>query len=202
MGRYTGPKHKLARREGVNILGKSSQSLERRLNVLPGSLGRRGRRSRPSEYGIQLREKQKLKRIYGLFEKQFKKNVIEAQRMSENTEEALVQLLESRLDNIVYRLGFAPTRPMARQMVSHGHILVNEKKLDIPSYKVKVGDKISVSSKFVLNEINKKMIEDNEIEVLPSLKKSKMTGELKRMPTSKEIANPVEYQLVIEFYSR
>lgn len=202
MGRYTGPKHKLARREGVNILGKSSQSLERRLNVLPGSLGRRGRRSRPSEYGIQLREKQKLKRIYGLFEKQFKKNVIEAQRMSENTEEALVQLLESRLDNIVYRLGFAPTRPMARQMVSHRHILVNGKKLDIPSYKVKVGDKILVSSKFVLNEINKKMIEDNEIEVLPSLKKSKMTGELKRMPTSKEIANPVEYQLVIEFYSR
>lgn len=202
MGRYTGPKHKLARREGVNILGKSSQSLERRLNVLPGSLGRRSRRSRPSEYGIQLREKQKLKRIYGLFEKQFKKNVIEAQRMSENTEEALVQLLESRLDNIVYRLGFAPSRPMARQMVSHGHILVNEKKLDIPSYKVKVGDKISVSSKFVLNEINKKMIEDNEIEVLPNLKKSKMTGELKRMPTSEEIANPVEYQLVIEFYSR
>lgn len=202
MARYTGPKHKLARREGVNILGKASQSLERRINVLPGSLGRRGRRSRPSEYGLQLREKQKLKRIYGLLEKQFRKTVLEAQRMSENTEEALVQLLESRLDNIVYRLGFAPTRPMARQMVSHGHIQVNGKKLNIPSYRVKVGDKVTVSDKFVANEINKKMIEDNELEVLPSLSKTKLTGELKRMPKSEEIANPVQYQLVIEFYSR
>lgn len=202
MARYTGPKHKLARREGVNIIGKSSQSLERRLNVLPGSLGRRTRRSRPSEYGLQLREKQKLKRIYGLFEKQFRKNVIEAQRMTENTEEALIQLLESRLDNIVYRLGFAPSRPMARQMVSHGHIKVNGKRLNIPSYKVRIGEKITVSDKFIANEINKKMIEDSEIEVLPSLSKTKFTGEVKRMPTSEEIANPVEYQLVIEFYSR
>ncbi len=202
MARYTGPKHKLARREGVNIIGKASQSLERRLNVLPGSLGRRSRRSRPSEYGLQLREKQKLKRIYGLFEKQFRKNVIEAERMSENTEEALIQLLESRLDNVVYRLGFAPSRPMARQMVSHGHIKVNGKRLNIPSYKVKIGEKITVSEKFVANEINKKMIEDNQTELLPSLSKDKMTGEMKRMPKSEEIANPVEYQLVIEFYSR
>ena len=202
MARYTGPKHKLARREGVNILGKTSQSLERRLNVLPGSLGRRSRRSRPSEYGIQLREKQKLKRIYGLMEKQFRKIVLEAQRMSENTEEALVQLLESRLDNIVYRLGFAPSRPMARQMVSHGHVKVNGKKLNIPSYKVKIGEKIAISEKFTANEFNKKTIEDNQTEVLPSLKKDKMTGELVRLPKSEEIANPVEYQLVIEFYSR
>lgn len=202
MARYTGPKHKLARREGVNILGKASQSLERRLNVLPGSLGRRGRRNRPSEYGLQLREKQKLKRIYGLLEKQFRKTVLEAQRRSENTEEALVQLLESRLDNIVYRLGFAPSRPMARQMVSHGHVLVNGKKLNIPSYKVKVGEEVSVSDKFIANEINKKMIEENTVEVIPSLEKKKMTGKLTRMPKSEEIANPVEYQLVIEFYSR
>ncbi len=202
MARYTGPKHKLARREGVNILGKSSQSLERRLNVLPGSLGRRGRRVRTSEYGLQLREKQKLKRIYGLLERQFRKNVLEAQRMSENTEEALVQLLESRLDNIVYRLGFAPSRPMARQMVSHGHIQVNDKRLNIPSYRVKIGDKVTVGNKFIANEINKKMIEDNDLEIIPSLSKTKMTGEVKRMPKSEEIANPVEYQLVIEFYSR
>ncbi len=202
MARYTGPKHKIARREGVNIIGKASQSLERRLNVLPGSLNRRGRRVRTSEYGLQLREKQKLKRIYGLLEKQFRKNVIEAQRMSENTEEALIGLLESRLDNVVYRLGFAPSRPMARQMVSHGHILVNGKKLNIPSYKVRVGEKVAVGKKFVLNEFNKKMIEDNQIEVLANLSKDKMVGELKRMPTSEEIANPVQYQLVIEFYSR
>lgn len=202
MARYTGPKHKIARREGVNILGKASQSLERRINVLPGSLGRRGRRSRPSEYGMQLREKQKLKRIYGLLEKQFRKNVREAERMSENTEEALVQLLETRLDNVVYRLGFAPSRNMARQMVSHGHIKVDGKRLNIPSYRVKVGEKVSVSDKFISNEINKKMIEDNSVEVLPYLEKNKMIGELKRMPKSEEIANPVEYQLVIEFYSR
>lgn len=202
MARYTGPKHKLARREGVNILGKASQSLERRLNVLPGSLGRRGRRNRPSEYGLQLREKQKLKRIYGLLEKQFRKTVLEAQRRRENTEEALIQLLESRLDNVVYRLGFAPSRAMARQMVSHGHIMVNGKKINIPSYSVKVGEKISISDKFTANEINKKMIEENPVEVLPNLEKKKMVGELKRMPKSEEIANPVEYQLVIEFYSR
>lgn len=202
MARYTGPKHKLARREGVNILGKASQSLERRINVLPGSLGRRGRRNRPSEYGIQLREKQKLKRIYGLLEKQFRKSVQEAERSSENTEEVLVQLLETRLDNVIYRLGFAPSRNMARQMVSHGHIKVNGKRLNIPSYKVKVGEKVSIADKFISNEINKKMIEDNSIEVLPYLKKDKMTGELIRMPKSEEIANPVEYQLVIEFYSR
>jgi len=202
MARYTGPKHKLARREGVNILGKASQSLERRINVLPGSLGRRGRRNRPSEYGIQLREKQKLKRIYGLLEKQFRKSVQEAERSSENTEEVLVQLLETRLDNVIYRLGFAPSRNMARQMVSHGHIKVNGKRLNIPSYKVKVGEKVSIADKFISNEINKKMIEDNSMEVLPYLKKDKMTGELIRMPKSEEIANPVEYQLVIEFYSR
>jgi len=202
MARYTGPKHKLARREGVNILGKVSQSLERRLNVLPGSLNRRGRRVRTSEYGLQLREKQKLKRIYGLMEKQFRKNVIEAQRMTENTDEALIQLLETRLDNIVYRLGFAHSRPMARQMVSHGHIQVNGKKVNIPSYKIKVGDKVAVSEKFLSNEMNKKSLEDIQLELLPSLVKTKNTGELKRMPTMEEIANPVEYQLVIEFYSR
>jgi len=202
MARYTGPKHKLARREGVNILGKASASLERRLNVLPGSLNRRGRRVRVSEYGMQLREKQKLKRIYGLLEKQFRKNVMEAQRRSENTEEVLIQLLESRLDNVVFRLGFANSRPQARQMVSHGHILVDGKKLDIPSYRVKVGEKITISDKYIANEMNKKLIEDIQIELLPSLKKDKMVGEFVRMPKTDEIANPVEYQLVIEFYSR
>ncbi len=202
MARYIGPKHKLARREGVNILGKSSPSLERRLNVLPGALNRRGRFSRPTEYGLQLREKQKLKRIYGMMEKQFRKYVAEAERMKENTDEALVQLLESRLDNIVYRLGFAQSRPQARQMVSHGHILVDGKRVDIPSYKVKVGQKIEVSEKYVKNEINKKTLEDIQIETLPFLAKGKLSGELKRMPKSEEIVNPVEYQLVIEFYSR
>src|SRR3990172_6119523 len=107
MARYTGPKHKLARREGVNIIEKASKSLDRRLNMLPGVHGRKGRRKKISEYGMQLREKQKLKGIYGLLEKQFTKYVKEAEKTKGNTEEALLQLLEGRLDNIVYRLGFA-----------------------------------------------------------------------------------------------
>jgi len=202
MARYTGPKHKIARREGINILGKASQSLERRINILPGSLGRRARRRRASEYGLQLREKQKLKRIYGLLERQFRNYVAEAERMKENTDEALVQLLESRLDNVVYRLGFAASRAQARQMVSHGHIRVNDKKVTVPSYSVKVGEKISVSDKYTNNEMNKKLIESIQIEPLSHLLRKNMTGEMKSLPTREEIANPVEYQLVIEFYSR
>jgi len=202
MARYTGPKHKIARREGVNIFGKASQSLERRINVLPGSHGRQTRRRRSSEFGLQLREKQKLKRIYGLLEKQFRNYVTEAERMSENTDEALIQLLESRLDNIVYRLGFAASRTHARQMVSHGHIRIDSKKVNIPSYRLRVGEKVSISEKYLSNEMNKKLIEDIQIETPSYLSKNNTVGELKRMPTREEIANPVEYQLVIEFYSR
>lgn len=197
MGRYTGPKHKLARREGTNIFGKTSQSLERRLNVPPGVHSKR-RTRKLSEFGVQLREKQKLKRIYGLYERQFKKYILEAQKKKINTEDALVQLLETRLDNVVFRLGFGKSRPMARQMVSHRHILVNGRKVNIPSYKILEGDTIALSEKFKIDEAEDK----SEPEVPAYLVRKNVEGKLVRMPTRQDVSNPVDYQLVIEFYSR
>src|SRR5260370_16487891 len=124
MARYTGPKHKLARREGINILEKTSASLMRRLNTPPGVHGRKGKR-RPSEFGLQLREKQKAKAMYGLLEKQFRRLVETVSHQKGDTEELLLSLLERRLDNIVYRLGLAKTRIMPRQLFSHRHVSVN-----------------------------------------------------------------------------
>src|SRR3989344_637901 len=198
MGRYTGPKHKLARREGLNILEKTSQSLDRRINIPPGIHGKR-RARKLSEYGMQLREKQKLKRIYGLMEKQFKKYVVLAQKKRENTEDALVERLETRLDNIVYRLGFGKTRAQARQMVSHRHVLVNGQKVNIPSYAVREGDMITISPKFMKDDIKER------IENLPMpdyLERSDFKGKVLRNPTRADVSNPINYQLVIEFYSR
>lgn len=127
MARYTGPKHKLARREGVNILDKTSASLQRRLNIPPGVHGRK-RKKRLSEYGHQLREKQKARMMYGLLESQFKTMFQNSEKQEAETGEFLISSLESRLDNVVYRLGFAKSRFQARQMVSHVHVLVNGKK--------------------------------------------------------------------------
>lgn len=202
MARYTGPKHKLARREGVNILEKVSTSLERRLNILPGSQSRRGGRRKPSEYGLQLREKQQLKRSYGLLEKQFRKYVEMAQKSQESTDEMLIQLLEERLDNVVYRLGFANSRNMARQFVTHGHVLVDGKKVTIPSYRVKIGQKISLSPKLLKNEVLKLHIDESASNLLPYLERKDTVGRLSKKPTREEVPNPADYQLVIEFYSR
>jgi small subunit ribosomal protein S4 len=200
MARYTGPKNKLSRREGVNLFGKMSQSLERRLTTPPGSQGRRGRR-KVTEYGLQLREKQKLKRIYGLLEKQFSNYVTKASEDPGNTEEVLLQLLESRLDNIVYRMGFAQSRAQSRQYVSHGHVLVNDSKITIPSYQVKEGDVISLRDKLANVEIVKEKMNSDE-SVIEFVKRTKEKGSVLRMPTRDEVANPVDYALVIEFYSR
>lgn len=200
MARYTGPKHKLARREGINIIEKNSKSLERRLNTLPGIHGRKGRRKK-SEYGIQLREKQKLKGIYGLLEKQFSRYIKEAEKTKGNTEEALLQLLEGRLDNIVYRLGFAKSRNQARQIVTHRHVFVNREKVNIPSYHVKAGDEITLSAKISNNPDIKGLMEIKPN--LPAyLNKEGATGKVIRHPKSDDVTNPVDYQLVIEYYSR
>lgn len=201
MARYTGPKHRLARREGVNILEKSSATLERRLNIPPGVHGRRGRR-KASEYSLQLREKQQLKRAYGLLERQFRKYVEMAQNSTNSTDEMLIQYLESRLDNVVYRLGLAKSRTMARQLVTHGHIQVEGKKVTIPSYQVKIGEKISLSGKILKNEDLKLFIESTEPNILPYLERKNAIGQLKSMPTRDQVPNPSDYQLVIEFYSR
>ncbi|OGH16491.1 MAG: 30S ribosomal protein S4 [Candidatus Levybacteria bacterium RIFCSPHIGHO2_02_FULL_40_18] len=196
--RYTGPKHKLARREGVNILEKTSRSLDRRINIPPGIHGKR-RARKLSEYGTQLREKQKLKRIYGLSEKQFRRYVILAQKKKANTEDALVEHLETRLDNIIYRLGFGKTRAQARQMVAHRHVFVNGKKINIPSYAARPGDLITLTGKFIKDEIKVRI----ENLTLPSyLERENFKGKVLREPISADVANPINYQLVIEFYSR
>jgi small subunit ribosomal protein S4 len=200
MARYTGPKHKLARREGVNILDKQSASLQRRLNVPPGVHGKKGKR-RPSEFGTQLREKQKAKAIYGLLEKQFVKMVRTVERQKGDTGELLLSLLETRLDNVIYRLGFAKTRFMARQMVAHGHVTVNGKKMTIPSYQVQPDDVIAVSEKIQKNPDVAKLLSDKQ-ELAGFIKREGTSGKLVRMPKREDIEVPFNTQQIIEYYSR
>ncbi len=200
MARYTGPKHRLARREGTNLLDKSSQSLLRRLNIPPGMHGKK-RKRRLSEFGLQLREKQKAKTAYGLLEKQFKKIVQTVQKKKGNTKELIVSALETRLDNLVYRLGFAKTRYMSRQLVSHGHVLVNGKKLTIPSYEVKLNDVVSLSPKMQNNPQVLEMAKEERV-ILPFIKRKGLSGKLERMPKLEDIQVPFDLQLIIEYYSR
>lgn len=199
MARYTGPKHRIARREGVNILDKTSVSLERRLNIPPGVHGKKGRK-RLSEYGLQLREKQKAKAMYGLLEKQFKRLVKTVQAKKGETGELLISLLETRLDNVVYRLGFARSRPMARQLVSHGHILVNGKKVTIPSYTVKKDDTITLEEGFYQKLIAAQALTEDQL--LPFLEKKDNTGRLARIPKGEDITVPFSVQAIVEYYSR
>jgi len=200
MARYTGPKHKLARREGVNILDKDSASLMRRLNVLPGVHGKKGRR-RVSEFGSQLREKQKAKAMYGLLEKQFKKLVDTVSTQKGDTSELLLALLETRLDNVVYRLGLAKSRMMSRQFVGHGHVLVNGKKMTIPSYKVEVGDVVTIDATIQKNPDVIKLMEE-KAEIISFLDKKGAVGTLKRMPTPSDVQVPFNTRQIIEYYSR
>ncbi len=150
MARNTGPVCRLCRREGVELFLKGEKCLTakcgvKKRNYAPGVHGRR--RVKHSDYGDQLREKQKMKRIYGLMERQFRNYFVLASRSPMVTGEKLVHLLEGRLDNVVYRLGFASSRAQARQLVSHAHVMVNEKKVNLPSYQVKAGDEISIREK-------------------------------------------------------
>ena len=200
MARYTGPKHKIARREGVNILEKTSNSLMRRLNTPPGVHGKRGRR-RLSEFGQQLREKQKAKAMYGLLEKQFKKLVENVTKQKGDTEELLLSLLERRLDNIVYRLGLAQSRFMARQLVTHRHVLVNNQKMTIPSYEVQKGDVITLATKMQKNPGIIKALEERK-EVAPFLEKKGPAGKLIRVPKPEDVQPPFNTRQIIEYYSR
>jgi small subunit ribosomal protein S4 len=201
MARYTGPKHKLARKVGVNLLDKTSNSLQRRLNVPPGVHGKK-RKRRLSEYGLQMKEKQKAKITYGLLEKQLKNLVKSVQTKKGETGELVISLLETRLDNLVYRLGFAKTRMNARQFVSHGLILVNGKKVNIPSYQVKVDDEITIAEKIKKNLQVLAALEEKEDNILPYLKKNKLIGKLIRMPKKDDLEMPFDMQLIIEYYSR
>lgn len=200
MAHYTGPKHKLARREGINILDKSSASLQRRLNIPPGVHGRKGKR-RPSEYGVQMREKQKAKAMYGLLEKQFARLVKSVETQRGDSGELLLSLLETRLDNIVYRFGFAKTRFMARQMVSHGHVLVDGKRLNVASYQVKPMQIISISEKIQKNpDVVFTLTEKTEL--LPFIERQGTQGKLMRMPVRDDLEVPFDTRLIIEYYSR
>lgn len=200
MARYTGPKHRLARKEGVNLLDKTSASLMRRLNTPPGVHGKK-RKKRLSEYGLQLREKQKAKTTYGLLEKQFKTLVQSVRKQKGDTKDLIIAALETRLDNVVYRLGLANTRYMARQFVNHGHVLVNGKKLSIPSYHVQVDDVINLSSKMQQNPRVLELVKE-ESEILPYLNKKGIVGKLVRMPKNEDLQVPFDLQLIIEYYSR
>lgn len=202
MARYTGPKHKIARREGVNILEKESASLSRRLNVPPGGIHGRKMKKRLSEYGQQLREKQKAKAIYGLLEKQFGNLVKMVGSKKGETGEMLIALLETRLDNVVFRLGFAKTRMQARQMVGHGHVLVNNKRLNIPSYQVKLNDVVALTPQAQKNAQVLTLLEEKDKVIIPFLKRQGTSGKLVRMPKRDDVQAPFDLQLIIEYYSR
>lgn len=198
MARYTGPKDRLSRREGFDLFGKGAKIT--RLNVPPGVHGPKGSRG-PSGFGRQLREKQKVKRLYGLVEKQFASYVDEALKKKGNTGSLLLTLLERRLDNAVYRLGFAPTRPAARQLVSHRHILVNTKKVNIPSYRVRMGEIIAISAKSAeIPYINKSLQDERKIPAW--LERKALMGKVKKLPTREDIPESISEQDIVEFYSR
>ncbi|MBI4058950.1 30S ribosomal protein S4 [Candidatus Microgenomates bacterium] len=199
MARYTGPKDRLSRREGVDLFGKGAKLT--RLGVPPGMHGPKGSR-KMGEYGRQLRETQKVKRIYGVLGRQFENYVERATRLRGNSGEILLSLLERRLDNVVYRLNLAKTRNLARQLVSHGHVFVNNKRVTIPSYQVCPDDVISLTPKaqkipHVAVTIN------DENQALPSwLARQATIGKVVRLPVREDVVEPIEEQTIIEYFSR
>jgi len=203
MARYTGPKSKISRRFGVPIFG-NSKSLERK-NYPPGMHGPKGARRKHSDYSVALAEKQKLRYQYGLLERQFRRFFEMAKKTRGVTGEILLQLLETRLDNVVFRLGFANSRNAARQLVSHGHVSVNGRKCDVSSCIVKAGDKIAIREKAGSRRLVEKYLELTQINPIPGwlvLDKENLSGTIARIPTRDEIAPIVDEQLIVELYSR
>lgn len=206
MARYIGPKCKLARREGSDLYLKSARrSIDSKckIDTAPGQHG--AKRGRLTDYGLQLREKQKIRRIYGVLERQFRRYFAEAERRKGSTGELLLQLLESRLDNVVFRMGFGSTRAEARQLVSHKAITVNGQVVNIPSYQVKAGDVVAVREKA------KKQVRIQEALALatqiglPSwvnIDAQKLEGTFKNVPDRSELSADIKEQLVVEFYSK
>ena len=206
MARYIGPKCKLSRREGTDLFLKSGvRSLEDKCKAetIPGQHGQR--RTRLSDYGVQLREKQKVRRMYGVLEKQFRSYYKEAARLKGATGENLLQLLESRLDNVVYRIGFGSTRSEARQLVSHKSILLNGKVVNIASYQVKEGDVISVRGK-AKEQLRIKSALDLAASRAPvewiDVNVSKMEGQYKQKPDRSELPAEINESLIVELYSK
>lgn len=206
MARYIGPKCKLSRREGTDLFLKSGvRALDTKCNIEtpPGMHG--ARRGRLSEYGVQLREKQKVRRIYGVLEKQFRNYYKEAARLKGATGENLLQILEGRLDNVVYRMGFGSTRAESRQLVSHKAILVNDKPVNIPSYQVKPGDVVSVREK-AKNQLRVKGALDLAGSRAPvswvEVDANKMSGVYKSVPERTELPADINENLIVELYSK
>jgi len=203
MARYTGPKSRISRRYGVALYGPS-KALERK-NYPPGMHGPKGARRKQSEYASALAEKQKLRFQYGLMERQFRRYFESALRKRGVTGETLLQMLETRLDNVVYRLGFANSRSAARQMVSHGHVLVNNRKVNVSSYNLKAGDVVTVKDRPTSRRLAIRNLELTQIQPIPDwlvVDKDQFQGKITRIPTREEIAPIVNEQLVVELYSR
>ena len=208
MARYLGSVCRLCRREGIKLFLKGERcytekcAIERR-NYPPGQHGQS--RQKSSNYGLQLREKQKAKRIFGVLEGQFRNYFKKAERKSGITGENLLSMLESRFDNIVYRLGFAPSRKSARQLIRHGHLKINGRKVDIPTYQLKQGDIIELREKSKKIEWIKEAMESAVHRGIPQwleLTPEKFAGVVKSFPTREDITLPIQEQLIIELYSK
>lgn len=202
MARYTASKNKLSRRSGVDLgLKTNPTKLSRRLNIPPGQHGRRGTK-KMSEYGVQLREKQKMKWTYGILEKQFHRYYLLAAKKTGETGKEMFRLLECRLDNVVYRLGFSPTRAAARQLVSHGHVTVDGHKVDRPSFQVAVDMKIKISEKASKIPAVVSLLEEKNKNLPKWLEKQAITGRVKSLPGRDDVDIDINENLVVEYYSR
>ncbi len=209
MARYTDPSCRLCRRERQKLFLKGTKCFTEKCPVErrgfpPGQHGQ-SRRTKISEYGVQLREKQKIRRSYGLMETQFRNTFAKALKQTGRTGDTLVKLLERRLDNVIYRLGFAPSRKAARQMVVHGHFLVNNRPVDIPSYLLRAGDTVTVREKSKQLEVihaSMKRMKDNAMLPWLSLDKAAMAGTFLNVPERADIPLNADEQLVVELYSK
>ena len=202
MARYTGPNNKRARRYRFSVLENNKEFIKGKQRItIPGQHGG-GRPQKLSNYGEHLYEKQKLRYMYGVMEKQMKNTFKRAKKMDGVLGENLLILLESRLDNLVYRMGLATTRRQARQLVNHGHILVNGKKVDIPSYSVKVGDEISVKERSKNNSFIQASLANAEVKPFVTFDKATMTGKFVRLPNRDELTGQIRESLVVEYYNK
>ena len=207
MARYVGPVCRLCRREGMKLFLKGERcytekcAIEKR-NFPPGQHGKT-RKQKLAGYGVQLREKQKVKRIYGVLEDQFRRYFEAADRTRGITGETLLQLLERRFDNVIYRLGLATSRPQARQLVRHGHFLINGKKVDIPSYSLRAGDVVTVKANSEKNATIVHAMEEVKGRGVPAwLTFDGASGKVMSLPTREQINLPVQEQLIVELYSK
>jgi small subunit ribosomal protein S4 len=208
MATYTEDKCRICRRQGAKLFLKGKRCLspkcpvEKNGAVPPGAIPNRRRRGKPSEYSFQLKEKQKMRRFYGILERQFRKYFTIAKNQKGATGEILLKILESRLDNVVFRMGLVPSRSQSKQLISHGHILVNGKKVNIVSYEVKAGDIVSINDKGLKIPYVREQLSLKDVIIPDWLQKKAAVGKIIRLPKREEIGEDIDEKLVVEFYSR